>query len=55
MTPSLSSVHADLPGIGKKATETLMDMLEDNEAKNDNIIFPMKHVERETTTVPKET
>ncbi|MFZ4452658.1 substrate-binding domain-containing protein [Salibacterium aidingense] len=55
MTTSLSSIHADLRGIGKKAAETLMDILEDNEVKNDNIIFPMKYVERETIIVPKET
>ncbi len=54
ITPSLSSVHVDLLGIGKKAASILLDMLLGKQIENKEVVFKMKYINRATTSSPKE-
>jgi LacI family transcriptional regulator len=53
ITPSLSSVHVDLVGIGKKATSILMDMLQGKQIRKKDVVFKMEYINRATTSAPK--
>lgn len=53
ITPSLSSVHVDLLGIGKKATSILMDMLQGKQIRKTDVVFRMEYIGRETTSAKK--
>lgn len=53
ITPSLSSVHVDLIGIGKRASSTLVDIIRGKQIRKKDIVFDMKYVERSSTTIPK--
>jgi len=53
ITPSLSSVHVDLVGIGKRATSILMDMIQGKLIRKRDVVFKMEYINRETTDVPK--
>ncbi|WP_047154711.1 LacI family DNA-binding transcriptional regulator [Aneurinibacillus tyrosinisolvens] len=52
ITPSLSSVHVDLVGIGRKATSILMDMLQGKQIRKRDVVFKMEYINRGTTSVP---
>lgn len=49
ITPSLSSVHVDLVGIGRKSTSILFDMLQGKRIRKKDVIFKMEYSNRETT------
>lgn len=49
LTPALSSVRVDLPGIGREATRTLIRLLAGERIEPKNLVFPMSYVDRETT------
>lgn len=53
ITPSLSSVHVDLVGIGKRATVTLMNLMEGKQIRKKDVVFEMKYIDRSTTSIPK--
>ncbi|MFC6604004.1 substrate-binding domain-containing protein [Ectobacillus funiculus] len=53
ITPSLSSVHVDLLGIGKRATSILMDMIQGKQIRKRDVVFKMEYINRATTDVPK--
>ncbi|UOF91681.1 LacI family transcriptional regulator [Fodinisporobacter ferrooxydans] len=53
ITPSLSSVHVDLVGIGRKATSILMDLIQGKQIRKRDVVFKMEYVNRATTDVPK--
>jgi LacI family transcriptional regulator len=53
ITPSLSSVHVDLVGIGKRATVTLMNLMEGKQIRKRDVVFEMKYIDRSTTSIPK--
>ncbi|WP_082195731.1 substrate-binding domain-containing protein [Neobacillus vireti] len=54
ITPSLSTVHVDLLGIGKKATSILMDMLTGKQIRKKDVVFKMEYINRSTTFTPRE-
>ncbi|WP_298786116.1 LacI family DNA-binding transcriptional regulator [uncultured Marinococcus sp.] len=49
LTPALSSVQVDLPGIGQEATRMLIDLLTENRIESQDLVFPMTYIDRETT------
>lgn len=49
LTPALSSVQVDLPGIGQEATRMLIDLLAGNRIEAQDLVFPMTYIDRETT------
>ncbi|SDK38088.1 LacI family DNA-binding transcriptional regulator [Sediminibacillus albus] len=49
LTPALSSVQVDLPGIGQEATRMLIDLLTGKHVDSKNLVFPMTYIDRETT------
>jgi LacI family transcriptional regulator len=53
ITPSLSTVHVDLLGIGKRATSILMDILQGKQIRKKDVVFKMEYIDRETTSTPK--
>ncbi|MDG3044620.1 substrate-binding domain-containing protein [Bacillus sp. B6(2022)] len=53
LTPSLSSVHVDLVGMGRKAVSLLMQLVEGEQLEKMEHIFPMYYVDRGTTGTPK--
>lgn len=53
ITPSLSSVHVDLVGIGKRASSILIDMIQGKQIRKKDVVFNMEYVNRATTGVPK--
>ncbi|GIN15553.1 LacI family transcriptional regulator [Shouchella clausii] len=53
LTPSLSSVHVDLVGIGKRATSILMNMLQGKQLRKRDVVFKMEYINRSTTAPPK--
>lgn len=53
ITPSLSSVHVDLVGIGKRATSILMSMLQGKQLRKRDVVFKMEYINRSTTATPK--
>jgi LacI family transcriptional regulator len=53
ITPYLSSVHVDLVGIGKRATVTLMNLMEGKQIRKRDVVFEMKYIDRSTTSIPK--
>lgn len=53
ITPSLSSVHVDLLGIGKRATSILMDMIQGKQIRKRDVVFKMEYINRATTDVPR--
>jgi len=53
ITPSLSSVHVDLVGIGKRSTSILMSMLQGKQIRKKDVVFKMEYVNRSTTATPK--
>ncbi|TKH07511.1 LacI family transcriptional regulator [Peribacillus simplex] len=53
ITPSLSSVHVDLVGIGKRSTSILMDMIQGKQIRKKDVVFNMEYVNRATTNVPR--
>ncbi|PFP22598.1 LacI family transcriptional regulator [Bacillus sp. AFS073361] len=54
ITPSLSTVHVDLLGIGKRATSILMDILQGKQIRKKDVVFKMEYINRSTTSVPRE-
>lgn len=52
ITPSLSSVHVDLVGIGKRATATLMNLMQGKQIRKKDVVFEMKYIDRSTTSTP---
>lgn len=50
--PALSTVHADLIGIGRQATSTLIDLIDGKQIRKRERVFPMDYVARMTTSVP---
>lgn len=53
ITPSLSSVHVDLVGIGKRASSMLIDMIQGKQIRKRDVVFNMEYVNRATTAAPK--
>ncbi|WP_209125830.1 LacI family DNA-binding transcriptional regulator [Alkalihalobacillus sp. BA299] len=53
LTPSLSTVHVDLVGIGKRAASMLLSVIDGKQIRKKDVVFNMKYVNRETTDVPK--
>lgn len=53
LTPSLSSVHVDLVGMGRKAVSLLTQLLEGEQLEAMEHIFPMYYIDRGTTGTPK--
>ncbi|MGO4890426.1 LacI family DNA-binding transcriptional regulator [Anaerobacillus sp. MEB173] len=53
LTPSLSTVHVDLVGIGKRAVKILFDIIEGKQIRKKDVVFEMKYVNRETTATAK--
>jgi LacI family transcriptional regulator len=53
ITPSLSTVHVDLVGIGKRATLILMDMLQGKQIRKKDVVFKMEYIQRASTSTPK--
>jgi LacI family transcriptional regulator len=53
ITPSLSTVHVDLTGIGKRATSILMDIIQGKQIRKRDVVFKMEYINRATTSVPK--
>lgn len=49
ITPSLSSVHVDLVGIGKKATSILLDIMQGKQIRKKDVVFKMEYIGRGTT------
>lgn len=54
ITPSLSTVHVDLLGIGKRATSILMDILQGKHIRKKDVVFKMEYMNRSTTSAPRE-
>jgi LacI family transcriptional regulator len=52
ITPSLSTVHVDLVGIGKRATLILMDMLQGKQIRKKDVVFKMEYIQRASTSTP---
>jgi LacI family transcriptional regulator len=53
MTPSLSTVHVDLVGIGKRALAILLDILQGKQIRKKDVVFKMEYINRSSTTTPK--
>nr|WP_263323725.1 LacI family DNA-binding transcriptional regulator [Neobacillus sp. Marseille-Q6967] len=53
ITPSLSSVHVDLVGIGRRATSILADMINGKQIRKRDVVFKMEYINRSTTAAPK--
>lgn len=53
LTPSLSSVHVDLVGMGRKAVSLLTQVLDGDLIEEMEHIFPMYYIDRGTTGTPK--
>ncbi|BBP86971.1 catabolite control protein A [Bacillus safensis] len=53
LTPSLSSVHVDLVGMGRKAVSLLTQLLEGEQLEAMEHISPMYYIDRGTTGTPK--
>lgn len=53
ITPSLSTVHVDLTGIGKRATSILMDIIQGKHIRKRDVVFEMEYINRATTSIPK--
>lgn len=53
ITPSLSTVHVDLLGIGKRATSILMDILQGKQIRKKDVVFKMEYINRSTTSAPR--
>ena len=49
ITPSLSTVHVDLTGIGNKAVSILINTLQGKQVRKKDIVFNMEYIQRETT------
>ncbi|WP_248930684.1 LacI family DNA-binding transcriptional regulator [Paenibacillus hamazuiensis] len=54
ITPSLSSVHVDLVGIGRRATSILLDMIQGKQIRKKDVVFKMEYINRETTAAKKD-
>ncbi|MGE6632154.1 LacI family DNA-binding transcriptional regulator [Bacillus sp. NPDC077027] len=53
LTPSLSSVHVDLIGMGGEAVSMLTKLVEGEKIERKELIFPMEYIDRDTTGTPK--
>lgn len=53
VTPSLSTVHVDLVGIGRRAASLLLDILQGKQIRKQDEVYKMKYIERETTSISR--
>jgi LacI family transcriptional regulator len=53
ITPSLSTVHVDLVGIGKRAASMLINLIQGKQIRKRDVVFKMEYIDRATTSAPK--